>query len=166
MIENMPRKTDKLTTRSPTLRDDGAMRIPVDSLFGQSLLRCLYKLHPSQERMYCKVASKKQMKFWASVGLTGVYYSPNQPLGVNYISKYMKSALTRLGYEGETGHAFRRLFITSLPNDAGVSIEESMRSAGHNSVAAQRPYIVRNGVSESAKFAALGITRGQENPQE
>ena len=51
------------------------------------------------------------------------------------------------------------LFITSLANDPGVSIEESMQSAGHKSVAAQRPYIVPNGVSETAKFTALGIRR-------
>ena len=69
----------------------------------------------------------------------------------------MKDACVKLGNPTETGHSFRRLFITSLANDPGVSIEESMQSAGHKSVSVQRPYIVCNGVSETAKFAALGI---------
>ena len=47
-------------------------------------------------------------------------------------------------------------------NNAGVSIEESMISVGHNSVSAQRTYIMRNAESESAKFAALGMKKSKK----
>ena len=40
-------------------------------------------------------------------------------------------------------------------NDAGVNTEEALRSARHKSVAAQRPYIMRNQNSETAKFSEL-----------
>ena len=151
------RKTDKITTRNPALKQNDAMRIPVKSEFGLCIERYLYKLHPFQERMYCRPATTTQMAHWKTLNLDGVCYSPNQPLGINKIREYSKMALTRLGFPGATAHSFRRLFITSLANDAGVSIEESMQSAGHNSVAAQRPYVVRNGKSEAAKFKALGM---------
>ena len=64
-----------------------------------------------------------------------------------------------MGHPGVTGHALRRLFITTLANDPGVSVEEAMVSSRHSSVAAQRNYIVLNGKSEDAKFAALGIKK-------
>ena len=54
-------------------------------------------------------------------------------------------------------HGFRRLFVTTLANDPGVSVEESLVSARHSSVAAQRTYMMRDGVSETFKFNALGI---------
>ena len=51
--------------------------------------------------------------------------------------------------------------VTSLVNDAGVNTEEALRSARHKSVAAQRPYMMRNQNSEMAKFSehweALGL---------
>ena len=51
----------------------------------------------------------------------------------------------------------RRLFITSMVNDPGVSAKESLVSARHTSVAAQLPYQHRDGVSEYNKFKALGL---------
>ena len=52
----------------------------------------------------------------------------------------------QLGYEGGTGHVFRHLHITTNANDPAVSVEQSCRSAGHGSVAAQ-----------AAMMGALGI---------
>ncbi len=64
---------------------------------------------------------------------------------------------TQMGHPECIGHGFRRLFVTTLANDSSVSVEESLGSAGHSSVAAQRTYIQRDGVSECAKFAASGL---------
>ena len=56
-----------------------------------------------------------------------------------------------------TGHGFRRLSITSVANHPGVNTEESLAHARHSSVAAQRPYLASNAVSEAARFGALGL---------
>ena len=53
----------------------------------------------------------------------------------------IKVTCKMLGFPEASGHGFHRLFITALANDPGVSVEESMRSTGHNSVAAQFTYI-------------------------
>lgn len=68
----------------------------------------------------------------------------------------MKEICADLGFTSGSGHAFRRIFITTLANDSGVNIEETMLSARHRSVAASRNYQQRNGVSETAKLAAIG----------
>ncbi len=75
-----------------------------------------------------------------SIGHTDVWYSAKQPLGVNTIRKMMKEACRRLGSPGTTGHSFHRLFITSLANHPGVSVNMALKSSGHNSVAAQLLY--------------------------
>ena len=85
-------------------------------------------------------------------------YSPHEPLGKNTITKLIKAGAKRLGFD-VAGHAFRRLFITSLVNAAGVSTEEALAASRHNSVAAQRPYQQRGSASEMAKFRALGLDR-------
>ena len=82
---------------------------------------------------------------------------PNQPIGINMIYKIMSDACRQMGHPKCTGHEFRHLFVTTLTNDAGVSVEESLGSARHSSVATQRTYIQHGGVSECTKFAALGI---------
>ncbi len=62
-----------------------------------------------------------------------------------------------MGHPECTGHGFCCLFVTTLANDSGVSVEELLASARHSSVPTQRTYIQRDGVSECAKFAALGV---------
>ena len=62
-----------------------------------------------------------------------------------------------LGFPDGTGHGFRSLFISTLANDPRVSVQESMASSCHSSVAAQLPYIERDARSEVGKFAALGL---------
>ena len=47
-----------------------------------------------------------------------------------------------------------------------IITEESLASARHSSVAAQRTYMVRNGVSECAKFKALGLLKNDEEGDE
>ena len=46
--------------------------------------------------------------------------------------------------------------ITSLVNEPGVSVEESLAASHHNSVAAQLAYLNHGSTSEMAKFNALG----------
>ena len=77
--------------------------------------------------------------------------SPNQPIGINTIRSMLNDACKQMGHPECTGHGFRRLFVTTLANDSGVSVEESLGSARHSSVAAQRTYIQRDGVSEFAR---------------
>ena len=73
------------------------------------------------------------------------------------MTKIMKSATVRLGFPQMSGHGFRRLFITTLVNDPGVNLEESMSAARHSSVSAHRAYMARDSASEVAKFRALGV---------
>merc|ERR1719148_436831 len=99
-------------------------------------------------------------------GLGKVMFS-DRPIGVNKIRKMFKEAAVRLGFKKASGHAFRRLFITSLVNDPGVSTEETLASSRHSSVAANRAYQVRGDVSEASKFSALGLlapTSGNGHP--
>ena len=55
------------------------------------------------------------------------------------------------------GHPFRCLFITSLVNEPGVSVEESLAASHHNSVTTQCAYMTHGSTSEMAKFNALGL---------
>ena len=71
----------------------------------------------------------------------------------------MKAGLAMADHPGVTGHVLRRFFITTLANDQGVSVEESMMASRNNSVAAQRPYIRADGHSEAARFKTLGLKR-------
>ena len=82
---------------------------------------------------------------------------PNQPIGINTICVMINDACKQMGHPECTGHGFHLLFITSLANDLGVSVEESIGSARHSSVATQCTYMQRDGDSECTKFAALGI---------
>ena len=84
-------------------------------------------------------------------------YSPLRPLGVNTITVLLGAAAWKLGRRDSKGHGFRRIFVTSLVNDAGVNTEEALRYARHKSVAAQRLYVTRNQHFEMAKFRALGL---------
>ena len=69
----------------------------------------------------------------------------------------MKSACVRLGFSEMAGHGFRRLFVTTLVNDPGVNLDESMSAARHLLVSAHHAYMARDGASELAKFRALGF---------
>ena len=61
--------------------------------------------------------------------------------------------------DGATGHALRRIFVTTLANDPAVSVEAGMEASRHTSVSAFRGYQVVGKTSESAKFAALGFEK-------
>ena len=56
-----------------------------------------------------------------------------------------------------TGHALRRLFVSTLVNDPAVSAEEALLASRHSSVAAQRPYMTLDQKSEANRFKALGL---------
>jgi len=82
--------------------------------------------------------------------------SHNQQIGVNKISKMMKDGCKKVGLT-ITGHGLRRISITTLVNDPAVNIEESIAFARHTSVAAQRPYMMRDAKSEMNRFKAQGL---------
>ena len=155
-IKDMTRKTSKLSTRSVYVKTNKNARIPVDSYAGKIMETFLSHLSPFQTRVYCQPLTSKQ-KARLPAGQSMVFYNHRKPIGKNTIRLMIKDACKKLGFPDATGHGFRRLFITTLANDSGVSVEESMKSSGHNSVAAQRTYMVTNGVSETNKFKALGL---------
>jgi integrase len=114
-------------------------------------------LDASQKRFYCKVATDLEKAKFRQQGFPDAVYSPLRPLGVNTITVLLGAAARKLGCGDSKGHGFRRIFVTSLVNDAGVNTEEAIRFARHKSVAAQHPYMMRNQDSEMAKFRALGL---------
>ena len=79
------------------------------------------------------------------------------PIGENKVKQYIKEACEKMGFANGTGHAFRRLHITTNAKDPGISLEQSMHSAGHLSAAAQRPYMQVDETSEAAMYKAFGI---------
>ena len=64
-----------------------------------------------------------------------------------------------LGHAGATGHALRRIFVTTLANDPALSTEAGMEASHHTSVAAYSGYQVVGETSEAAKFAALALEK-------
>ena len=56
-----------------------------------------------------------------------------------------------------TGHALRRVFVTTLANDPRVSVEAAMCASRHTSVAAHRTYQVVGNNADAAQIAALGM---------
>ena len=157
-LQEFSHKTERLTFYNPTLKEsETGMRIPCDTPQGKGIQRLLDSLGPGQMRLYCKVATNAQRHRFATIGHKKAVFSPNQPIGVNKVQKYLKRAASRLGFENTTGHAFRRLFVTTLVNDSGVSTEEALVSSRHASVAASRAYQIRGNNSEMGKFRALGL---------
>ena len=75
---------------------------------------------------------------------------------MNTIAAMLKEALKKLGLDA-SGHALRRLFVSTLVNDPCVSAEEALLASRHSSVAAQRPYMALDQRSESNRFKALGM---------
>lgn len=158
-IQNMPDKTNKLSSSNTILRKNRSGRIPVKSEPGQCILRFLDKFSPHQERVYCRPATLAQLQDLRRSGRKKSMFSAREPLGVNTICLMMNDACAKLGHPECSGHGFRRLFITTLANDPRVSIAEAMESSRHSSVSAQLTYVERSGVSESGKFAALGFQK-------
>ena len=54
-------------------------------------------------------------------------------------------------------HSLRAMFITDLANSPLVSDKEILCSARHASISSSVAYQTRDGVSESNKFAAIGV---------
>ena len=155
----MPDKTNKLTANNSVLKDRVGMCVPVESSFGRIITNYFTKLSPCQMRIYCRPGTEAQKAHFKNMGHPNALFSPNQPLGEHLVQKLIKSGLKKMGFLGVTGHALRRLFITTLANDPHVSIEESMLASHHSSVAAQRPFVLADGVFEAARFRALGLKK-------
>ena len=114
-------------------------------------------MSPFQHRIYCQPLTVKQ-KACLPVRQILVFYNHRKPIGKNTTHLLIKDACRKLCFPDATDHGFHRLCITTLVNISGVSVEEQMKSLGHNSIAAQRTYMVRiNGFSETNKFKDLGL---------
>ena len=160
-IQHLPDKTTKLTTSNTILKANHSQRIPVGDekdmkSIGGCLTRYLFKKGPTQTRLHCRVATVNQVARYAKVGHPNSRYSAEQPIGQNKIRALFKDACKKLGFEA-SGHAFRRVFLTTIVNAEGVNTEEALASSRHNSIAAQRTYIMRGNESETAKFKAFGL---------
>ena len=162
-IKGMRRKTDKLTTTNPCMTENAFARVPVKSKAGKVISKMISHWSPGQSRVYCKIATPAQRAHFTAIGHKDALFNPNSPIGINTLMKLMASECAHAGFPDSTGHGLCRLFITTLANDSSVSVEESMKSSGHNSVSAQRTYIMRDGNSETAKFAALGSQPSDAN---
>ena len=71
----------------------------------------------------------------------------------------LMAALERIGHVGGTGHALCRIFVSTLANDPGVSLEAGMEVSRHTSASAFRGYQVVRKTSKAAKFGALGLKK-------
>ena len=142
------------------------MRLPIIDINdprdpGGILKRYVDKMHPDQDRFYCKPATTKQLNVFKLQGNHNAAMSPLQPYGVNKVAKLLKEIGEETGIDC-SGHGLRRLFLTTLVNDSAVSVEESLAAGRHGSVAAQRTYMQRNHASEANRFAALGIKKKED----
>ena len=131
---------------------------PTSSDFGGCIKRYLAKMSPGQIRMYCKVipADKRSVNV---DGETSLFYS-NCPLGRNYVLDLFKEGAAILGlpdHKTFSAHSLRAMFITKLSNGEGVNDKERMASSRHECVSASAIYQERNSISETNKFASLGI---------
>jgi hypothetical protein len=91
-------------------------------------------------------------------GTDGVF--TKRKMGKSYIARLFKEGAQFLGIKCPSNfcpQSLRAMFITNLANDPGVSPTERMAASRHNSVAASAIYQEAGGVSESRRFAALGI---------
>jgi hypothetical protein len=160
-FNNMLDKATKLSLTNPIMRQTAnCMRLPVDiddqSSPGGSIKRYTTKLHPLQERFYCRKATAAQKSNYVRQGQDSAEMSFKQPIGVNTINAMMKDACKMVGVE-VTGHGLRRISITTVVNDPSVNTEEALAFARHGSVAAQRTYMMHDNKSEMNRFRAQGL---------
>ena len=64
-----------------------------------------------------------------------------------------------IGNAGATGHNLRRILVTTIANDPGVSTDAHVEACRHTSVSAYCGYQVVGKTSKAAKFAALGLEK-------
>ena len=91
-------------------------------------------------------------------GTAGVF--TKRKMGKDYIAKLFKDGAEFLQIKCRANffpQSLCAMSITNLANDPGVSPVERMAASHHNSVAASAIYQEAGGVSESRRFAALGI---------
>ena len=126
--------------------------------FGGSIERLIKKMHPAQERMYCKPASPgKRMEFMHN-GYPDAQFYEDIPLGDRTIRNLMKRGAEILGisnFDKFKPHSLRGACISSLVNN-GVSLADTMHVARHNSASASRVYQRVDGISEGVRLSALG----------
>lgn len=161
-------KTTKVSaTNDYARKSNNNMRLPIIDPEdprdpGAIFKRYVDKMHPHQDRVYCRPATSKQLRIFKMQGNNNAAMSPHQPYGVNKIAKLLKEIGEETGIDCR-GHGLRRLFLTTLVNDPAVSVEESLAAGRHGSVAAQRTYMQRNHTSEANRFAALGIKKKDDD---
>ena len=119
------------------------------------------KFTPGQTCFYCKVMTQKQKKRYVDDGGDPKHeFQPHVCLGKTKIKELFEEGAKILGLDKPEDfhpHSLRAMFITDLANNPGVSKKEILRSARHASISSSLAYQTRDGVSESAKFAALGM---------
>jgi hypothetical protein len=114
------------------------------------------KAHPDQEYIFCHEMNTTTSNLLVSFDerFVGVRFDPRKRMGINAISNFAKVLNKRChipDWKLFTNHCWRAWMVTRLANDAGVSSQESLSFARHNSAASQLPY-VRRGENSSASF--------------
>ena len=111
-----------------------------------------------QIHMYCKVIPVEQRSIHEDG--QSLVFNANCLLGRYYILDLFKECAGILGLpnpQSFSAHSLRAMFITKFSNGEGVNDEERMASSRHESVSASAIYQERNSISESNKFASLGV---------
>lgn len=132
--------------RMPILDND-----PTSDDFGGSFVRLLNKVMRNKENL------AKKNRFYLRPKKDGKEFM-SAVIGHNTIREMMKDAAEILGIDQKDfkgGQAWRALFITTMVNDSRVSTAEAMKSARHNSVAANKNYQATDIVSEGKKQQCL-----------
>lgn len=157
-IGSMIDKSNQLSRTQSYKRDtSNLMRMPIidnkpeSDDFGGSFVRLLNKVKKNKKNL------EEKNRFYLRPEKDGKEFSSGV-LGHNKIRDYMKDAAKILGIPQQDfkgGQAWRALFITTMVNDSRVSTAEAMKSARHNSVAANKNYQATDIVSEGKKQQCL-----------
>ena len=164
-IQDLVDKGCRLSIHKDYIRDThNAMRIPVmdddptSGDFGGCIHRFLNKLSPGQMQIYCKVIPPKYRSTDAE-GNTNYFYGQS-PIGKHQIAEMFKEGAQILGLKNPEkfcAHSLRAYFITMVSSGEGVNDEERLVSARHESLGASAIYQERNSITETNKFASMGI---------
>ena len=159
-------KTKKLSLSNTYLNDfKEVIRCPYVPEDPENLAACIHryieKITPGQQRFYCKVMSAQaKKKYVEASGDRKHEFMPNTHLGKGKIKELFEDGARILGLECADHfhpHSLRAMMITDLANNPSVSLSKTVTSARHSNLTSSLNYQHRDGESEAAKFAALGM---------
>ena len=121
----------------------------------------MQKREPGTTKMYCKVALAPHIKKMSMMGFPQVRFYKSKVLGKNSIMDLFKEGAAILEFEDPDSfrpQSLRGACITRMANSEIVSTAETMRYTCHRSTAASKMYQRTDGISESNRMKAIGIS--------